>query len=71
MHFTKVVMQVPGVTNVDTTTYASMQAAIQEQANKLFASISEANTVLSDPTRRGEVRTAHRAFAAVLQWSAH
>lgn len=28
---------------------------MQEQANKLFASISEANTVLSDPVRRKEV----------------
>lgn len=31
------------------------QAAVQGQANKLFASISEANTVLSDPVRRSEV----------------
>jgi hypothetical protein len=33
------------------------QAAVQEQANKLFASISEANMVLSDPVRRKEVCT--------------
>lgn len=33
---------------------SAIEAAVQEQANKLFASISEANTVLSDPVRRSE-----------------
>jgi hypothetical protein len=44
---------------------AAMQAAVQEQANKLFASISEANTVLSDPVRRKEVRVPEGILAGL------
>jgi curved DNA-binding protein CbpA len=45
----------PGNTNRSNIHAKTSQAAVQEQANKLFACISEANTVLSDPARRGEV----------------
>ena len=45
------------------------QAAVQDQANKLFASISEANTVLSDPVRRKEVRVSEAFPAGLLSYS--
>ena len=42
---------------------------MQEQANKLFASISEANTVLSDPVRRKEVRVSEPFPAGLLSYN--
>lgn len=42
------------------------QAAVQEQANKLFATSSEANSVLCDPVRRSEVCLKHRTCTCMM-----